>query len=115
MGDEPFEGDWWDQFAADVRTDLVHKIDDSAYVVNLVPAEGGFDVKFAVELGVAIMLDKPIIPVVLPGREVPPGLARVAHALIALDRDLDTEAGRAEMSTKMLAAFAEVESKRGVL
>lgn len=58
---------------------------DSAMCVSLVPHDGATDAKFAVELGYAIMLDKPIIAVVPPGRTVPDGLRRVAYAVVEAD------------------------------
>lgn len=90
----------WDQFVDRVRSDAVHKIDESALVINLVPG-GEPDIKFAVELGLAIMLDKPIVPLAFAGREIPPGLRRVAHGVIEMENDFDTEAGQLEMQRKL--------------
>lgn len=89
----------WDEFVADVRMNLIQKMVDSAMVMSLVPSED-FDVKFAVELGAAIMLDKPIVVVAIQGRDVPPGLRRVARAVIEAG-DIDTEAGRMELERKL--------------
>jgi hypothetical protein len=73
---------------------------ESAFVMSLVPG-GEPDLKFAVELGLAIMLDKPVIAVAFAGLDVPPGLRRVAHAVIELEHDLDTEAGQQELHRKL--------------
>jgi hypothetical protein len=43
------------------------------------------DVKFAVELGFMVMLDKPIIAVVSPGSKVPLKLAKVADEIVEGD------------------------------
>jgi hypothetical protein len=96
----PDERKGWDDFVRHVREDLVHKVAESAFVASLVPGVD-FDVKFAVELGTAIMLDKPIVPIAFPGRTVPPGLRRIAHAVIELEHDLDTEAGQLEMQRRL--------------
>jgi hypothetical protein len=96
----PDERGSWDSFVDHVRKDAVHKIADSAFVMSLVPG-GDPDIKFAVELGLAIMLDKPIVPVAVAGRDVPPGLRRVAHAVIELEHDMDTEAGQLEMQQRI--------------
>jgi len=84
-----------------VRRGAVEKIAGSDAFISLVP-EGEVDIKFAVELGLAIMFDKPIIAVAMPGRTVPPGLARIAHRIV--ECDLDTEEGQ----QKFRAAIREV-------
>jgi hypothetical protein len=68
-------------WAKRVKEELVPKIDSSACTISLVP-EGEVDVKFAVELGLSIMLDKPIIVVVRPGTKVPDKLALVAADIV---------------------------------
>lgn len=104
----PGEDPQWDAFVADFRADAVSKIAESALTISLVPggdeADDHFDVKFAVELGASIMLDKPIVLLAIPGRVIPPGLRRVAHAVIELEHDLDTEAGQQEAQTKITEA-----------
>lgn len=85
------------------RTELAGKIDRSAFVMSLVPG-GEPDIKFAVELGLAILANKPIVAVAMAGRTIPPGLERVAHSVIKLERDFDTEAGADEFR----AAYEEV-------
>lgn len=96
----------WNKFVASFRADAVSKIAESAFTISLVPGKD-FDVKFATELGASIMLNKPIVPVVLPGREIPAGLERVAHAVIHLDQDVDTQAGRDELERKLSPILEE--------
>jgi hypothetical protein len=106
----------WDRWVAHFRADAVSKIAESAFTVSLVPdgATPGdrFDVKFAAELGAAIMLDKPIVAVCLPGRGAPAGLRRIAHAVIEMDSDIDTEAGQLELHRKLGPLLAEFGSAR---
>lgn len=99
----PAERRSWNDFVKHFREDALGKIYGSALTISLVPGED-FDVKFAVELGASIMLDKPIVAVAVDGRNVPPGLRRVAHAVVELDADIDTEAGRAQLLEFELAA-----------
>lgn len=75
-------------WADHVRTELVPKLAASALTVSLVP-EGDADVKFAVELGLSIMMGKPVILAVAPGRTVPPGLAAVADEIVEIGPDGD--------------------------
>lgn len=81
MTDDPFTGPEWDDFVKHCKEELLPKLDDSAMGMCLVPS-GPTDVKFAVELGFLIMMDKPILAVVDPGVAVPPKLRAVADAII---------------------------------
>lgn len=74
----------FEQWARRVLDDLVPKIRDSAVTVSLVPTNEA-DVKYAVELGLSIMLDKPIILLVRPGTRVPERLIRVADRIVEFD------------------------------
>jgi hypothetical protein len=68
-----------------VRTELVPMIEGSAVGVSIVPTNPeDVDVKFAVELGLMIMMDKPICLVVQPGTEIPERLKRVADEIVML-------------------------------
>jgi hypothetical protein len=81
----------WDAFVHHFRTDTLAKMVESAFVASLVPS-GDFDVKFALETGAAIMLDKPIVAIVQPGGVIPRKLRLVADEVV--EADIDTEAGR---------------------
>lgn len=74
------------RWARRVIDDLVPKMRNTGAVISLVPATET-DVKFAVELGFAIMLGKPIIAVVRPGTQVPPKLVLVADEIVELGAD----------------------------
>jgi hypothetical protein len=90
----------WDEFVRFQREDTMRKMMESAFVMSIVPAEA--DIKFAVELGMAIMLDKPLFCVLLPGAKMPPKLEKVADMVAVAD--LDTEEGR-EMLRREVEAF----------
>ena len=82
---DPFHGPEWEQFVGHVKDKLLPMLDESAITVSLCPPEGHVDVKFAVELGFMIMLNKPILAVVPPGTPVPPKLALVADHIVEVD------------------------------
>lgn len=84
----------WDDFERHTREHTIRAMDGSAMVMSLVPS-GEPDVKFAVELGLAIMMGKPIIALALPGRAIPEGLRKVAAEVVVAD--VDTEAGQARI------------------
>ncbi len=73
-------------FTRAVREGLVPKIEGSHVAACIVPKDpGDVDVKFAVELGLMIMLDKPILAIIQPGTPVPKKLAMVAEVIVTAD------------------------------
>ena len=101
----PSERKEWDRFVEHFRRDALEKMTDSAFVMSIVPTEGGLDVKFAVELGAAIMLNKPIMAIVQPGATVPDKLRLVCEEIV--EADLDLEEGR----KKITAAISRIMGK----
>jgi hypothetical protein len=78
----------FDDFADHVRNELLPMMKKSAIVVSIVPlTKEGVDVKFAVELGISVMLDKPIVAVIQPGTEIPEKLSRVVDRFVELNMD----------------------------
>jgi len=92
--------DFW-EWAEHVRTHVMPLILESALVVSLVP-KGEADIKFAVELGLGIMLDKPIIAVIQPGTIIAGKLRMVADVILEWDPDTnDNKALVAELQRQM--------------
>lgn len=89
-----------------MQRELVPKIDGSAFVASLVPASHGLDVKFAVELGVSIMLDKPILAVMQPGCEASQKLLKVADRVIELPGELALQQTQ-EYLSQQITLFGE--------
>jgi len=90
----------WRDYARHFTRDVLPKITDSAITMSLAPG-GKPDVKFCTELGFSIMLDKPIIAVVFPGRTMPAKFARVVDAVIEVDPDKEPERFQREMLSAM--------------
>lgn len=84
------EGHMWDEggdfgaFIARVGTELLPKMKKADATIMIVPAVET-DAKFAVELGLAIMLQKPIILLVRPGLKVPAKLAQIADDIVEIN------------------------------
>jgi len=89
----------WEEFVRFQREHTMEQMMESAFVMSIVPAEA--DIKFAVELGMAIMLDKPLFCVLLPGAKMPPKLEKVADMVAVAD--LDTEEGRDALQREVAA------------
>lgn len=89
------------------RENTLKAMSDSAFVTSIVPS-GEADVKFAVELGLAIMLEKPIMLVAMPGVRIPPKLRELADEIVE-DVDLELEEGRMAISRAILHMMARIE------
>lgn len=92
----------WQEFVKRVREDALQKIMGSAVVMSIVPT-GEPDIKYAVELGLGIMLDKPLVLVVMPGTGIPERLRRVADKIVYAD--VDTEEGRELLAASMVTVM----------
>lgn len=88
MPEDPFHGEEWDRYADHAINSLLPMMKGSAVCVQMVP-DGPSDVKFALELGFSIMLDKPIIAMITPGAKVPAKLAKIADAIVEWDPNGD--------------------------
>ena len=82
-------------------------IQDSAVTISLVPS-GETDIKFAVELGLSIMLDKPLLARVKPGTPIPDALARTADEIGEVDVQTNPEGAQKSIT----AAFGRVMRSR---
>ncbi|HJV99431.1 MAG TPA: hypothetical protein VJ617_10085 [Arthrobacter sp.] len=85
--DDPDYREWEEH----VRKVLIPILNDSAATINMVPAGAEPDVKFAVELGLSILMDKPIICLVQPGSRIPAALVRAADEIVEVDIKGDPE------------------------
>lgn len=88
---DPFDSPEWKDYKKRIQTDLLPKLEASAMTVTLAPTDPATtDIKFAVELGLSIMLNKPIIVVIDEAGVVPPGLEKIADAIIRGDLAADS-------------------------
>src|SRR3990172_179107 len=105
----PEERDRFDEFVDHFRRDAVEKIAGSAAFVSLVP-KGRPDIKFATELGMAIMLDKPILAIVPSGVEIPAALRKLSRSVVVAD--IDTEDGREVVAAGIKTFLDELPNER---
>ena len=84
--EEPWLDPEWQAYVTRTQTELVPMIEGSSIGLSIVPTTPEkVDIKFAVELGLMIMLDKPIIMVIRPNQVLPERLRRVADAIVVHD------------------------------
>lgn len=84
------------RYARHFLDEVAPKMVESAYVITIAPDGGTADVKQAVEIGYAILLNKPLIVLKTPGRVVAEKLLRIADHVV--EGDMSTEAGRTAVS-----------------
>lgn len=95
----------FDDFCERIRKELISKIQGSDICVSITP-RGAPDAKFCVELGLAIMLNKPIVAVIQPGTQVPEKLTRVVDRFV--EADLDNPDGLQHLATTINDVVAEM-------
>jgi len=106
MSDDWTNDPEWEQFVAHVREHSIRGIAGSGAIVSIVPPGENLDIKYCVELGASIMLDKPIVILVMPGRPIPERLRRVADEVV--EADIDTEEGK-QLMTEALQRLGLIE------
>jgi|SRR6185312_3703550 len=75
-----------DEFFKHAREVMFPMMKSSALSVTIVPpADADPDPKLCMEVGAAILFDKPIILMLPPGRTVPANLRRIASAIVQGD------------------------------
>lgn len=92
-----------------VLSDMVPKMKDSAVVAQLIPGDEG-EVKFWVELGASIMMDKPIVAVAFEGRSVPKKLRMIADEIVVLPEGMNPE-GAEEFKAALNRVLDKLEDK----
>jgi hypothetical protein len=91
-----------------VLDDMEPKLSSSALVISIVPEDREGDVKFWVELGASIMMDKPIIAMVMGDAPIPDKLRLVADEVVRCPRGVDPSA-----SEDLKAAISRLLPGRG--
>jgi len=77
----PYDSDEWREYSVRVVEEMLPKLTDSRCMAMLLSGTDP-DVKMAVELGFALLLDKPLILLVTPNTAVPERLRRAADAIV---------------------------------
>lgn len=101
--DEVWEDPEYEAWEKHVRDAVVPVMERAAVAITLIPGSRT-DVKFAVELGLSILMDKPIIALVQPGMRIPNALAAVAAEIVEVDIARDPDGAQ----RSIIDAFARV-------
>jgi hypothetical protein len=105
--DSPYKSDDFLYWADTMRARLIPKMRDSAHVLMIAPnMSAGFDIEFALQIGAAILLGKPLILLVDRGRNIPPKLRAIADRIIETDLDRLTM-DAADIQQQLTQAFKD--------
>jgi hypothetical protein len=74
-------------WVAHAQETLVPMLGDSSMTVSLCPDAGNGDIKYAVELGLSIMMNKPIVLLARVEDDIPPKLRAVADEIVVGEID----------------------------
>jgi hypothetical protein len=89
--DDPWQDPHAKRWVRHVIDEMAPKLENSAVSISLVPEDREGDVKFWVELGAAIMMNKPIIAVAFGDKPVPAKLALVADEIVRAPNGIDPD------------------------
>lgn len=106
--DDPWKDPTLIAWAKHVVKDMVPAMAESAFVISITPTSGEGDVKYWVELGAAVMKDKPLLVVVLPGTVLPKKLIAIADEIVYLPEGINPTG-----STKLMEAINRISEKLG--
>lgn len=107
--------DDFDEFERAVREELYPKVENSGVFLSLCPStpDGKPDVKFCVELGAAIMYNKPILALHMKGAAPIPDLLRKVSVRVVEDFDFDDPAKMQELGDAVESLAESVPKKNG--
>lgn len=78
---DPFQTVEWERYAAHARATLIPMLEDSA-VGLILTSRGEPDVKQSLEIGMMVLMDKPILIIADPGQEIPKKLRLIADSIV---------------------------------
>lgn len=88
MKKSPYDNKEFRRWADGMRKRLIPNMRDSASVLMIAPnMSEKFDIEFALQIGAAILLEKPLILLVDRTRTIPPKLRAIADRIIETDLD----------------------------
>jgi hypothetical protein len=86
-------GPEYDEYVEHVRKDVLPKMENISLFVSITPNSEKIDIKFATEMGIAILMDKPIVAIIRRGQDIPKKLSRVVDRFIEVDDNYDPTVG----------------------
>lgn len=74
----------WNDYTGAFKRDVLPSLLSSAFMLSIgtTPDPGTMDLRAATELGLMLLLNKPLLLVIMPGEEIPAALIRAAAAVV---------------------------------
>ena len=94
----------WRDYSNRFRREVLPKLMDSQIFLSIGSEVGDFDVRQATELGAALLMGKPILLVVPPGRTLSPQLRRAADEIVD-----EWQPQQPESQERLMAAMARLD------
>ena len=97
---------WEDQdtliWAKHIKDDVVPKLANSKVVVSVLPeTPKDVDVQLAVEIGLSLLFNIPLILLIRPGCQIPRGLEKVVVGVIEVDEEEDIDSVLQKIENKI--------------
>ena len=96
----------FDEWAKHQRETNIKNMAESAAVMSIYPRSSEFDIDFALQLGAAILMGKPILIMVSPGQEIPGKLRQFADRVVEVSQD-DIDTGGGSLRDAVMSFIAE--------
>lgn len=112
MSEDPWQDPSAKVWIQHVLKEMAPTLEDSTFCLSLVPDDREGDVKFWVELGASIMLDKPLICVVFNDDPIPRKLRRVADEIVRCKKGVDPDA-TGELTAALERTLERLERRGG--
>jgi len=107
---EPWDEPEMKAWLEDARVNLIPLLQKTE--ASVFEARTTTDLKYAIELGLSILMNKPILAVVLDDRQAPPKLLEIAdHVLHMKAREMGTPAGERKFQAAVEEMMAKVEGE----
>jgi hypothetical protein len=76
----------WDDYIGAFKRDILPSLLSSAFMLSIgtTPDPETMDLRAATEIGLMLLLDKPLLLVILPGEAVPAALIRAASGVVTV-------------------------------
>ena len=87
MVPDPYDDPGWKAFAADAKAHLLPALRETAVTAMAWGGEGEISIQGALELGMSLLMGKPLVVVATSNDEIPKGLRAAADLIIIGDAD----------------------------
>jgi hypothetical protein len=104
--------DWLRDYQKHFDGDVLPKMKSSAFVLGIL--DEGIDLKLVIEMGAALLLDKPLIMIAPARALIPPRVRQIADAIIVTDNITNDPEAQAALNAAMNKTLERLRHERTV-